>query len=101
MWSSRSGTATWGGSRSVGFREAARGPTAWCVTTDGDCLVPEDWLSVQLESAASSELHVGLVDVPDWSGRHRLLRRRLEDGYTRASGHRLVHGANLGLSAAA
>lgn len=87
--------------RRAGFRHARRGPTSWYATTDADCVVPEDWLLVQLKSAVTSELYVGLVDVPDWSSRHRLLRRRFEDGYVRRSGHRHVHGANLGLSATA
>ena len=90
-----------GDARSAGFREAARGPSCWYATTDADCEVPPDWLAVQIERARTAEVFVGTVDVPDWSVRHRLLRGRFEDGYTRASGHRHVHGANLGVSAVA
>lgn len=90
-----------GQARSAGFVDAARVTTSWYASTDADCVVPQDWLSVQLKSAATSDLYVGLVDVPDWSTRHRLLRFRFEDSYTRASGHRHIHGANLGLSATA
>lgn len=90
-----------GDARAAGFRDAASRPGSWYATTDADCEVPKDWLTVQLETAATADVFVGTVAVPDWSVRHRLLRGRFEDGYTRANGHRHVHGANLGLSAAA
>lgn len=88
-----------GYARSVGFRNAARGPSHWYATTDADCEVPEDWLAAQIETATVAEVFVGTVDVPDWSCRHGKLRRRYEDTYTHASGHRHVHGASLGVSA--
>lgn len=82
-------------------RARAAGPAAtWVANTDADCAVPPGWLTRQVAMAdAGTDLVVGTVvpvDVVDpavllaWRARHRL-----------REGHGHVHGANLGVRAAA
>lgn len=77
---------------------------AWIAMTDADSVVPVEWLSAHLHAAhAGFDAVVGAVAVDDWSGRPRPLdaglwhHRRAQ----RRAGIRPVHGANLGVSAAA
>ncbi|MGH9102409.1 MAG: glycosyltransferase [Acidimicrobiales bacterium] len=77
----------------------------WLASTDADTLVDPDWLARQLAwRRRGAEAVAGMVRVDDWheqprgvrpafEARQRLLRSR--------RGHGHVHGANLGLSAAA
>ncbi|PKW26555.1 glycosyltransferase [Phycicoccus duodecadis] len=82
-------------------RARAADPRAtWVANTDADCAVPPGWLTRQVALAESgTDLVVGTVvpvDVVDpavllaWRARHRL-----------REGHGHVHGANLGVRAAA
>lgn len=98
-----------GVARAAGFtevlrREAGR-PAAelWLATTDADSVVPPDWLAEQLALArAGVDVVAGTVQVRDWSEQPAEVRRRFRQTYgTPAAGHLHVHGANLGLSAAA
>lgn len=84
-------------------REAGRDPgELWLATTDADTVVPPDWLAVQLElAAAGADAVAGTVEVTDWSGQPEAVRRAFARTYRPAEGHLHVHGANLGLSAAA
>ncbi len=96
--------------RAAGFaevlrREAGRPPgELWLATTDADSTVPADWLAEQLRLArGGAEVVAGTVRVADWSeqpGRGPGAVRRARYGAPGA-GHVHVHGANLGLSAAA
>jgi GT2 family glycosyltransferase len=52
-------------------------------------------------AARGADVVAGTVRVSDWAGHPVGLRQRYEAGYTDADGHRHVHGANLGLTAAA
>ncbi|HTW20658.1 MAG TPA: glycosyltransferase [Mycobacteriales bacterium] len=99
---------------SVGAARAAAAATAltvcgehgpeelWLACTDADSTVPVDWLSTQLQLAADGwEVTVGTVDVDDWSGHPDDARRAWRDGYQPVEHHPHIHGANLGLTAAA
>ena len=98
-----------GVARAAGFaevlrREAGR-PAAglWLATTDADSTVPPDWLAVQVGLAvAGADVVAGTVRVRDWSEQPVAVRARFAGTYgTPRTGHRHVHGANLGLSAPA
>jgi hypothetical protein len=95
--------------RAAGFaevlrREAGRPPgELWLAGTDADSTVPADWLAEQLRlAAAGADVVAGTVAVADWSGQPAATRARFAATYgTPRAGHRHVHGANLGLTAAA
>lgn len=95
--------------RAAGFgavlaREAGRPPhELWLATTDADSTVPADWLVTQLAfAAAGAEVVAGTVRVDDWSEQPEAVRRRFDNDYgAPGAGHLHVHGANLGMSAAA
>lgn len=77
-------------------------PGTWLAATDADSLVPEHWLSRQLElAAAGADAIAGTVRVGDWTGHPRRAQRRYARLYNGLEGHRHVHGANLAVSAAA
>jgi len=85
-------------------REAGRPTTQlWLATTDADSRVPQDWLAVQLALAMTgAEVVAGTVSVDDWSQQPVTVRARFAATYgAPRAGHLHVHGANLGLSAAA
>jgi len=98
-----------GVARAAGFaevlrREAGRpGGQLWLATTDADSRVPPDWLATQLRLAhGGADVVAGSVRVEDWSEQTQAVRHRFRASYAGgADGHRHVHGANLGLSAAA
>lgn len=98
-----------GAARAAGFaavlaREAGRSPgQLWLATTDADSTVPADWLAEQLRLAAlGAEVVAGTVRVRDWSEHPVAVRERFARSYgAPGRGHRHVHGANLGMSAAA
>lgn len=77
----------------------------WLACTDADSVVPPQWLLRQLDVAASgAELVLGTVTLPrEDTARHwrwlRDYRRHRVGG--RGTGHGHVHGANLGVHAAA
>ncbi len=98
------GVARAAGFASVLAREAGRPPgELWLATTDADSTVPPDWLAEQLRLAAlGAEVVAGTVRVQDWSEQPDLVRARFGRTYgTPQLGHLHVHGANLGMSAAA
>ncbi|WP_371436600.1 glycosyltransferase family 2 protein [Polaromonas sp.] len=74
----------------------------WLAFTDADTLVSASWLVEQL--SLDADVVCGTVGVDDWSphGEHAdLLRWHFSQTYNDADEHRHIHGANLGLSAAA
>lgn len=95
-------------SRNVGAARAAGAArllalgARWLAFTDADTRVAPAWLAVQL--SLEVDVVCGTVTVDDWSP-HRddaeALRRYFQRGYTDADGHRHIHGANLGVAAAA
>lgn len=85
-----------------------RGPSApilrwpgvrWLAFTDADSVVAPDWLSAQLMQRTDAVC--GTIEVRDWGDHGEATRRRHQQTYHDADGHRHVHGANLGVSAAA
>ena len=74
----------------------------WLAFTDADTVVAPDWLAQQ--RALGTDAVCGSVAVEDWSchGEHAAyLQRQFAETYQDADGHRHIHGANLGVSAAA
>jgi len=106
-WAARSGAyvvgreySNVGRARRAGFERLLacrgdRGPEQlWLATTDADSEVPEDWLEVQLEAAASgADLWAGRVRLADGAGPAPLWNERY------AAERDPVHGANLGFRA--
>ncbi len=100
-----------GAARAVGTRtllaeDAGRDPaTIWIATTDADTRVARDWLALQLAAArAGADAVAGIVEVDDWSEQPRAVRDRFLAHYASlgtGAGHGHVHGANLGVRAAA
>ncbi|WP_024904129.1 glycosyltransferase family 2 protein [Robbsia andropogonis] len=88
--------------RSMGAAFALGRGAQWLSFTDADSAVPVDWLASQYRLAnAGSDAVCGTIVVDDWSQRSSACMSRHEAAYQRIDGHRHVHGANLGLSAAA
>ncbi|MFZ6648011.1 glycosyltransferase [Undibacterium sp. TJN25] len=91
-----------GMARSEGASRLLQLGVRWLAFTDADTVVSPEWLAMQLSLGV--DVVCGSVAVSDWSphGRHAML---LEDHFHRtyndADGHRHIHGANLGVSAAA
>lgn len=91
-----------GCARHAGARQLLAAGARWLAFTDADSLVAEDWLAAQL--ALQCEAVCGCVWVADWQahGAHAaLLAQAFAAQYQPIDGHRHIHGANLGLSAAA
>lgn len=79
----------------------ARG-ARWLAFTDADTVVAGDWLVAQLKLGADAVC--GSIGITDW-GIHgddaAYLRNDFEINYRDVDGHAHIHGANLGVSAAA
>lgn len=91
-----------GQARAVGAQQLLDEGARWLAFTDADTRVSPDWLVRQLELGADAVC--GSIGVDDWSvhGHHaESLRAHFARTYTDADGHRHIHGANLGVSAAA
>ena len=88
-----------GAVRAAGFEGGPVRPGSWYATTDADSLVPPDWLSAQVASAAHHHLFVGTVEVVDWSPRSVGLAQRYAVRYHPGPSHRHVHATNLGIRA--
>jgi glycosyltransferase involved in cell wall biosynthesis len=91
--------------RNVGSVRAASAQRAldqgarWLAFTDADTTVPADWLVQQLHCRADAVC--GVVSVENWTGHSAAVREDFVATYRDRDGHRHVHGANLGVSAAA
>lgn len=91
-----------GVARALGAQALLARGARWLAFTDADTQVAPDWLAEQL--ALEADAVCGTVEVADWSahGTHaELLRWHFAQTYTDADDHRHIHGANLGVSAAA
>jgi hypothetical protein len=88
-----------GVARAVGARVALAGGARWLAFTDADCAVADDWLACQLR--CNTELVCGVIQIDDSTGRHEAVREDFLSTYTDADSHCHIHGANLGLTAAA
>ena len=80
------------------------GPLAkcWFANTDADCIVPEDWLAVQLANARRGAAAVtGIVEVDSYEEHSACVKELFHLSYTlhQDGTHPHVHGANLGVRA--
>ncbi len=91
-----------GRARAAGCEWLLERGARWLSFTDADTLVSPRWLVHQL--LLDADVVCGSVGVEDWSP-HGIngdyLRARFNATYTDADGHPHIHGANLGVSAAA
>ena len=74
----------------------------WLANTDADCVVPEDWLSLQLSLAQRGHTVVaGIVDVDSYEEHCSVVQQMFRETYLlHADGtHPHVHGANFGVRA--
>lgn len=72
----------------------------WIACTDGDSTVAQDWLVEQL--ALDADAVCGTVTPGQWNDEIPLdAQIRYQQSYQHRDGHRHIHGANLGVSAAA
>lgn len=91
-----------GAARAAGAARLVEAGARWLAFTDADTMVQPDWLVQQL--ALEVDVVCGTVAVEDWSP-HAAHAARLETHFAATycdwDGHRHIHGANLGVSAAA
>ncbi len=88
--------------RELGARDCLDAGVRWLAFTDADSRVEPDWLAAQLALAdAGYDAVCGTVGIDDWLGHPSAVQHSYLARYTDADGHRHVHGANLGLTAAA
>ncbi len=91
-----------GAARAAGADALLARGARWLSFTDADTVVSRRWLVDQLELDA--DLVCGSIAVGDWA-QHKehevFLKEHFRCTYTDADGHRHIHGANLGVSAAA
>ena len=89
-----------GQARAAGAAVLLEQGARWIACTDGDSTVAEDWLVEQL--ALDADAVCGTVTPGVWQDNIPLEAQiRYQQGYQHRDGHRHVHGANLGISAAA
>uniref|UniRef100_UPI000D364F4F glycosyltransferase n=1 Tax=unclassified Variovorax TaxID=663243 RepID=UPI000D364F4F len=91
-----------GMARAVGAEALLARGARWLAFTDADTVVSDNWLAAQL--ALGADAVCGTVSVLDWSphgANAALIEAHFAQTYSDAEAHRHVHGANLGVSAAA
>lgn len=91
-----------GAARAAGAERLLALGVRWLAFTDADTRVSPQWLAMQL--ALDADVVCGSVAVDDWSPhaeRAEALRAHFDGFYQDRDGHRHIHGANLGVSAAA
>ncbi|RMP69005.1 hypothetical protein ALQ18_04388 [Pseudomonas marginalis pv. marginalis] len=88
-----------GKARAVGAEQLLEAGAEWLAFTDADTQVPPDWLVRQIEFGADAVC--GTVEVDSWSEHGDAVRSTYMALYQFTENHRHIHGANLGLSAAA
>lgn len=88
-----------GMARQTGAKAALATGARWLAFTDADSVVAPDWLASQL--ALGADAVCGTIAVEDWDVYGERMHRHFRLTYTDADGHAHIHGANLGVSAAA
>ena len=91
-----------GAARAAGARRLLEHGARWLAFTDADTCVAPGWLAAQI--ALDADVVCGSVGVEDWSAhgeQSSVLCERFRGDYQDRDGHRHIHGANLGVSAAA
>lgn len=99
----RSSTSTPHSAALLAGESVTGAPHTWFATTDADSVVPEHWLSSQLEHAHRGAHVVAGTVSADFGAASADLKMAYDADYGvhLASGHNHVHGANLGMRAAA
>ena len=91
-----------GVTRAAGVEHMLSLGARWLAFTDADTVVSPAWLATQL--SLNVDVVCGTVAVDDWSP-HSVnadaLHRHFLNSYNDADDHRHIHGANMGVSAAA
>lgn len=87
-----------GSARAAGADYALACGARWLASTDADSAVPPDWLWRQL--ACGGDAFCGVVEVADWLDYPERVRALFSEREAVRDGHRHIHGANLGMSAA-
>jgi hypothetical protein len=96
-----------GDARNAGVRRAAElaaplpPERVWLALTDADTVVPEHWLTRQVELATEGHAMVVGTVRPDHRDLDPATLRAWHEAHTLGEGHPYVHGANLGLTLAA
>ena len=91
-----------GAARASGADRLLREGVRWLAFTDADTQVSPEWLVQQLK--LDVDVVCGSVAVDDWSphaGQAAMLRTHFSQTYNDRDGHRHIHGANMGVAAAA
>jgi len=91
-----------GAARASGADRLLQEGVRWLAFTDADTQVSPEWLVQQLK--LDVDVVCGSVAVDDWSphaGQAAMLRTHFSQTYNDRDGHRHIHGANLGVAAAA
>lgn len=88
-----------GVARSIGANVALAAGARWLAFTDADSVVGPDWLVAQLMQRTDAVC--GTIEVKDWGDYGDAIRLQHQQTYRDMDGHRHIHGANLGVSAAA
>ncbi|WP_367347079.1 glycosyltransferase family 2 protein [Stenotrophomonas bentonitica] len=88
-----------GSARAAAATFALAGGARWIASTDADTVVPTDWLWRQVSCGA--DVFCGVVGVIDWLDYPDAVRAAFSQREIVQDGHRHIHGANLGMSAAA
>ncbi len=87
-----------GAARAAGAEYLLALGARWMCCTDADTRVPPDWITVQL--ACGSDAVCGTIGVDDWREHPAQVAEAFYSHYQDRDGHRHIHGANLGISAA-
>jgi glycosyltransferase involved in cell wall biosynthesis len=91
-----------GTARAAGVERLLQAGARWLGFTDADTRVSAAWLAEQLRLEV--DVVCGTVGVDDWSPHcadAEALCQHFQRSYTDADGHHHIHGANMGVSAAA
>ena len=88
-----------GAARALGAGYCLKRKARWLAFTDADTVVAPGWLAGQLQQKCDAVC--GTVHVGDWEDHASSTRRHFASYYSDLDGHRHIHGANLGVSAAA
>jgi glycosyltransferase involved in cell wall biosynthesis len=88
-----------GAARATGARIALAQGARWLAFSDADTTVAEDWLAQQIH--CRTDAVCGVICVENWAGLSVAVQQDFNRTYRNRDGHGHIHGANLGVSAAA
>jgi len=88
-----------GAARATGAQMALAQGARWLAFSDADTTVAEDWLVQQIH--CRTDVVCGVICVENWAGLSVAVQQDFSRTYRHRDGHGHIHGANLGVSAAA